>query len=159
MDLEIVQVDLPDLSGPESPTEEAEQAEVDALSVAMVDRMLLGEAAVEPPASAQENATDVQETEGSGLHDAPVPLFAQVMLAEMDMSLPQGQQKPVNERRQVKVYFDTAVATKMLLGMRISAWVYTLSNGMSYLEQAYVYPTYYLEVDEEEWVDEESMEV
>ncbi|KAF9983661.1 hypothetical protein BGZ75_004878 [Mortierella antarctica] len=155
MDLEIVQVDLPDLSGPESPTEEAEEAEVDALSVAMVDRMLLGEAAIEPASSSlQQNTEDVQETEGSGLHDAPVPLFAQVMLAEMDMTLPQGQQRPVDQRRRVKVYFDPAVATKMLLGMRVSAWVHTLSNGMSYLEQAYVYPTYYLEVDEEEWANE-----
>ncbi|KAF9571628.1 hypothetical protein EC968_000368 [Mortierella alpina] len=157
MDLEIVQVDLPDLSGSESPMEESEEAEVDALSVAMVDRMLLGEAAVEPTVSSHQdsaNAQEEEETESRGFHDAPVPLFAQVTLAEMDMSLPQGQQKPVDQRRKVKVYFDPAVATKMLLGMRISAWVYTLSNGMSYLEQAYVYPTYYLEVDEEEWVDE-----
>ncbi|KAF9283331.1 hypothetical protein BGZ68_005409 [Mortierella alpina] len=154
MDLEIVQVDLPDLSGPESPSEESEEAEVDALSVAMVDRMLLGEGAVDTTASTQENAADAQGTEGIEILDSPVPLFAEVTLAEMDMSLPQGQQRPVDERRKVKVYFDPAVATKMLLGMRISAWVYTLSNGMSYLEQAYVYPTYYLEVDEEEWQDE-----
>ncbi|KAF9958784.1 hypothetical protein BGZ72_010925 [Mortierella alpina] len=157
MDLEIVQVNLPDLNGSESPSEESEEAEVDALSVAMVDRMLLGEAAVDLTGSKEINA-DAQEKEGSEVHSGPVPLFAEVILAEMDMSLPLGEQKPVDQRRKVKVYFDPAVATKMLLGMRISAWVHTLSNGMSYLEQAYVYPTYYLEVDEEEWVDESTQD-
>ncbi|KAK3847788.1 MAG: Argonaute siRNA chaperone complex subunit Arb1-domain-containing protein [Linnemannia gamsii] len=58
----------------------------------------------------------------------------------------------------VHIFFDPNVASKLLLGMRIAGYVYTLSNGMSYLEQAFVMPTYYMEADEieqpeDEWED------
>ncbi|KAH7031748.1 Argonaute siRNA chaperone complex subunit Arb1-domain-containing protein, partial [Linnemannia elongata] len=63
-----------------------------------------------------------------------------------------------DDRRKIHVFFDPNVSTKLLLGMRIAGFVYTLSNGMSYLEQAQVMPTYYLEADEvveaeDEWED------
>ncbi|KAK5808868.1 Argonaute siRNA chaperone complex subunit Arb1-domain-containing protein [Linnemannia elongata] len=78
--------------------------------------------------------------------------------ADLDPEVPIEWQKPVNQRRKIHVFFDPNVSTKLLLGMRIAGFVYTLSNGMSYLEQAQVMPTYYLEADEvveaeDEWED------
>ncbi|KAI8599910.1 Argonaute siRNA chaperone complex subunit Arb1-domain-containing protein, partial [Dissophora ornata] len=88
----------------------------------------------------------------------PIPLFADVIFAEWDHELPREEQKPMDQRQKIHVYFDPSIATKMLLGMRVTAYVYTLSNGMSYLEQASIFPTYYLEADEievplDEWDD------
>ncbi|KAK3827598.1 MAG: Argonaute siRNA chaperone complex subunit Arb1-domain-containing protein [Benniella sp.] len=47
---------------------------------------------------------------------------------------------------------EAKVVEMMVLGMRVEAFVFTLSNGISYLEQSSIYPTFYLEEDE---VDEE----
>ncbi|KAG0202537.1 hypothetical protein BGX28_004984 [Mortierella sp. GBA30] len=162
MDLEIIRVNLPDLSGSDGSGSESpmEETEVNSLSVAMVDRMLLGETSQASPARTEgvvdkDQQDDKEEEERIPI---PVPVFAEVVLAELNPDLPREQQKPIEERRQFKVYFDSAVATKMLLGMRFTGVVYTLSNGISYLEQAAIYPTYYLEVDEiegsaDEWED------
>ncbi|KAG0318774.1 hypothetical protein BGZ99_005466 [Dissophora globulifera] len=167
MELEIIQVDLPkelepladDMSdGAESPSELPPEDE--ARIVAMVDRMFLSnsgqaESTVEMPVLP---LTD-SELEGPEQEDEtpiPVPVFADVTFAQWDSDVPREEQKPIECRRKVHVYFDPSIATKMLRGMRVTAFVYTLSNGMSYLEQASVYPTYYLEADEvEEPLDED----
>ncbi|KAG0250247.1 hypothetical protein BG011_008555 [Mortierella polycephala] len=155
MDLEIIRVDLPEEedipgTGTETPPEE-----IDAEAVAMVDRVLLG-SNVDTSEVNQESTEAISNDDGGVVNSAT--LFGTVTFAEMDPDLPKEEQKPMEERRQVRVYVDMAVATKMLPGMMISAFVYTLSNGISYLEQARVYPTYYLKADEvemtlEEWED------
>ncbi|KAF9917843.1 hypothetical protein BX616_011141 [Lobosporangium transversale] len=185
LDLEIIHIDFPD--EPQEPEENNSDkadfsdelaTEDDPELVAMVDRMLLGSSA--PSFNTSESGLD--QTNSSSNHPAstipsefgpipssknkpvmPVPMFANVTFAEWDRYLLREEQKPLDQRRKFHVYFDPSTASKMLLSMRVVGIVYTLSNGMSYLEQAAIYPTYYLEaeVDEtpddayEEWSDNE----
>ncbi|KAF8964608.1 hypothetical protein BGZ46_000748 [Entomortierella lignicola] len=168
MDLEVVNVTMPQEPDEEdradTPTES--QDEDDAALVAMVDKMLLGE--FQSQANSEEGtmpkvpeavlgSTNPLELATDELI-LPIPMFADVTFAEWDPDLPREQQRPIDERRKVHVYFDPAIASKLLLGMRVVGYVYTLSNGMSYLEQAAVYPTYYLEADEIEGSDDESVD-
>lgn len=151
MDLEIIDVELPnDDTTADSPEGDDPPNEDEAELVEMVDRMLLG-AGQEQRSDAEGSSSPVNKPEAGG--SAPEskfiqwPMLAKVTLAELDPSRTREEQAPVEQRRQVYTYFDLSIATKMLRGMRIEAFVYTLSNGMSYLEQASVYPTFYLEVD------------
>ncbi|KAF8933663.1 hypothetical protein BGZ58_006203 [Dissophora ornata] len=168
MEFEIIRIDIPTeleaqgdtLDGAESQSEMT--AEDEARIVAMVDKMLLGEAhqgegqTIEALPSPFDNSDSDRLAAEEDL--IPIPLFADVIFAEWDHELPREEQKPMDQRQKIHVYFDPSIATKMLLGMRVTAYVYTLSNGMSYLEQASIFPTYYLEADEievplDEWDD------
>ncbi|KAI7821007.1 Argonaute siRNA chaperone complex subunit Arb1-domain-containing protein [Gamsiella multidivaricata] len=150
LDLEIINVDLPDgiaatgdsPARAESPVVMPEEEE--ARIVAMVDKMLLGgsEAPTSQPDETESNGPEIEE---AVIH---IPALAKVTFAEWDSDLPREEQQPIDRRRKVQVYFDPSIATKMMQRMRVQAYVYTLSNGMSYLEQASVYPTFYLEADE-----------
>ncbi|KAI1308759.1 hypothetical protein EDD11_004168 [Mortierella claussenii] len=168
MELEVVQLDIPKelVAGSEEDEVEGTEtsdiaAEDEAELVAMVDKMLLGQGG---QGFSPDTAMHIDGEKASMLEVAPqkpllpVPAFADVTFAQLDPELPREQQKPVDQRRKIHVYFDPSMATKMLLGMRVTAYVWTLSNGMSYLQQASVYPTYYLEADEievpeDEWDD------
>ncbi|KAF9350218.1 hypothetical protein BGX26_011561, partial [Mortierella sp. AD094] len=160
MDLEVIRVNIPQPSDdatdePDSPTESP--TEEDSELVAMVDKMLLGGPQSHDNPNLETLSTNPIELATDELI-IPIPMFADVTFAEWDPDLPRDQQKPIDQRRKVHVYFDPAIASKMLLGMRVVAYVHTLSNGMSYLQQASVYPTFYLEADEvevpwDEWED------
>ncbi|KAI8354887.1 Argonaute complex, subunit Arb1 [Mortierella sp. GBAus27b] len=157
LDLEIIRVELPkDLDASTDSPEETSQEEIgseeEARIVEMVDRMLLGQDTGGPAQS----AVGAPSAPAAGL--LHVPVLAKVTMAEMDPELTREEQAPADRRRQVYTYFDLSIATKMLPGMRIEACVYTLSNGMSYLEQASVYPTFYMEAEEVEGEYEEGAE-
>ncbi|KAF9432067.1 hypothetical protein BGZ76_011310 [Entomortierella beljakovae] len=147
LDMEIIKIDIPpeiqdNLEEPESPTES--QLEENPELVAMVDNMLLGKLSDTNSTPGNPNSLGASVAEIL----MPLPPFACVTFAVWDSDLPREEQKPVDQRRHIQVYFDIAMASKMLLGMRVTAYVYTLSNGMSYLHQAEILPTFYLEADE-----------
>ncbi|KAF9963878.1 hypothetical protein BGZ65_008155 [Modicella reniformis] len=163
MDLEIIHVELPEIlqisdDTPDTPEEQAENDE--AKLVEMVDRMLLGKD-LQPQGSNPDSSNPGPEVPSEPVlaeKHIHVPILAKVTLAEIDPALTRAEQTPPETRRQIYTYFDVSIATKMLLGMRIEAFAFTLSNGMSYLEQASVYPTYYLDAEEvdasvDEWDD------
>ncbi|KAG9067886.1 hypothetical protein KI688_011477 [Linnemannia hyalina] len=145
------------------------EEEDDVAAVDMVDRMLLGEGGksseepVVPVVFNGTTATTAMTVTAAAeavpeVVDALMVKYVDVTLAELDPEVPMEWQKPASQRRKIHVFFDPNVSTKLLLGMRIAGYVYTLSNGMSYLEQAQVMPTYYLEADEvvqseDEWED------
>ncbi|KAF9122367.1 hypothetical protein BGW39_009792 [Mortierella sp. 14UC] len=150
------------------PMPEEEDEEDDATTVDMVDRMLLGQVGKtsdEPVILAVSNGSNTATAAASVGQQAPEEVvdalmvkYVDVTLAEIDPEVSMEAQRPLSERRKVHVFFDPNVANKFLLGMRIAAYVYTLSNGMSYLEQATVMPSYYMEADEveepeDEWAD------
>ncbi|KAF9109806.1 DNA break repair nuclease [Mortierella sp. AM989] len=167
MDLEVIKIEMPKIEsdtedGPDSQTESP--AEDDAELVAMVDKMLLGSQgqgnSIAEPLQVPEGILGSVNSIEQGAKEIlmPVPVFADITFAEWDSGQPRDQQKPMDQRRKVHVYFDPTIASKILPGMRVVAYVYTLSNGMSYLQQASIYPTYYLEADEvevpwDEWED------
>ncbi|KAG0036208.1 hypothetical protein BGZ82_004532 [Podila clonocystis] len=145
MEMEVVQVDLP--SGTSTPMDNSISAigdlgEIEARMEAMVDRLFA--AGVQAAVPTKVGKGGVTNTEGQSW---PLPEVACVTFAEWDYEQSREDQLPVECRRKVKAYFEKAAAEVMLLGMRASAYVYTMSNGVSYLEQACVYPTYYLEAD------------
>jgi hypothetical protein len=164
LEMEVVHVPALDLDeGIDA--ESIPEEEDDATAVDMVDRMLLGEggkSSEEPivPVVSNGTATTTVTTDepASDVVDALMVKYVDVTLAELDPEVPMEWQKPPSQRRKIHIFFDPNVSTKLLLGMRISGYVYTLSNGMSYLEQAAIMPTFYLEADEvllpeDEWED------
>lgn len=171
LEMEVVHVPAIDLDeGADVDT--VPEEEDDMTAVDMVDRMLLGEGGksseehVVPVVSNGTTATTATAATTVTAAAEPVPevvdalmvKYVDVTLAELDPEVPMEWQKPASQRRKIHTFFDPNVSTKLLLGMRIAGYVYTLSNGMSYLEQAQVMPTYYLEADEvvqpeDEWED------
>ncbi|KAF9172858.1 hypothetical protein BGX20_004701 [Mortierella sp. AD010] len=162
MCLEVISVNMPQPADDaadevDSPTESP--ADEDPELVAMVDKMLLGESQSQDGPSL-ETLSKNQIEPATDEVIIPISMFADVTFAELDPDLPRDQQKPISQRRKVHVYFDPAIASRILLEMRVDAYVYTLSNGMSYLQQAAVYPTFYLEREEvevpwDEWEEED----
>ncbi|KAG0289212.1 hypothetical protein BGZ96_007188, partial [Linnemannia gamsii] len=164
LEMEVVHIPALDLDE-DIDAESVPEEEDDATVVDMVDRMLLGEggkSSEEPVTPMVSNGTETTTvTTGEPAADVVEALmvkYVDVTLAELDPAVPMELQKPESQRRKIHVFFDPNVSTKLLLGMRIAAYVYTLSNGMSYLEQASIMPTFYLEADEDilsgdEWDD------
>ncbi|KAG0271590.1 hypothetical protein BGZ95_000585 [Linnemannia exigua] len=164
LELEVVHIPTVDLGMVEADTTAPEEEEDDAVTVDMVDSMLLGQGgktsdkpAILPAIHGSITASAASAAQQEVV-DALMVKFVDVTLAEMDPTIPLEEQRPLSERRKVHIFFDPNVASKLLLGMRIEGYVYTLSNGMSYLEQAFVMPTYYMEADEieqpeDEWED------
>ncbi|KAF9902245.1 hypothetical protein EC991_005155 [Linnemannia zychae] len=165
MEMEIIHIPATELDTADNDAAAAEsvpeeEEEDDATTVDMVDRMLLGQGGKtsdEPvilPGSNGSNTTaaagGIGQQAPEEVIDALMVKYVDVTLAEIDPEVPMEAQKPLDKRRKVHVFFDPNVAKKFLLGMRIAAYVYTLSNGMSYLQQASVMPTYYMEADEVE---------
>ncbi|KAI9234520.1 MAG: Argonaute complex, subunit Arb1 [Podila humilis] len=158
MEMEIVQVDLP--SGDSTPVAGSisavgELGEIEAQVEAMVDQLFTANVkAADPTQAGKEGVTN---TEGQSW---PLPKLACVTFAEWDYEQTREGQLPVERRRKVKAYFEKPAAEAMLSGMRASAYVYAMSNGMSYLEQACFYPTFYLEADRievDDWDEEDDM--
>ncbi|KAF9930499.1 hypothetical protein FBU30_000393 [Linnemannia zychae] len=156
--LELEIISIPDIVLGEEETDLAlDEEEIDdATTVDMVDRMLLGKGDNGMAAATMESTvTDKVKEE---IADALMVKYVDVTLAVVDPDFDMESQKPMSQRRKVHIYFDPNIANKLLVGMRIRGYVYTLSNGMSYLEQAAILPTYYLEADEivqpeDEWED------
>ncbi|KAF9089097.1 hypothetical protein BGX29_012205 [Mortierella sp. GBA35] len=157
LELEVVHVPAVDLNeGDDAVVDAAQEEEDDAAKVELVDRMILGETGkgpADPVTKAAESAEAI--VPALEVTEALMTKYVDVTLAEWNPEVLREGQKPLSERRKLHVYFDPNVSTKLLLGMRIAAYVYTLSNGMSYLEQAEVYPTYHLEADEIEELEDE----
>ncbi|KAF8947050.1 hypothetical protein BGZ47_010392 [Haplosporangium gracile] len=165
LEMEIVHIPAIDLDE-SADADSVPKEEDDMTAVDMVDRMLLGEVGKSSDESAVPMVSNGTATTIMSAVE-PVPevvealmvKYVDVTLAELDPEVLMEWQKPVSQRRKIHVFFDPNMSTKLLLGMRIAGYVYTLSNGMSYLEQATVMPTYYLEADEvmqqpeDEWED------
>lgn len=158
MEMEVIQVDLP--PGDSTPvagciSAVGELGEIEARVEAMVDQMFAANMkAVDPTQAVKEDVTNTEE------HSWPLPKLACVTFAEWDYEQTREDQLPVEHRRKVKAYFEKPSAEAMLLGMRASAYVYAMSNGMSYLEQACFYPTFYLEADRievDDWDEDDDM--
>ncbi|KAG0335903.1 hypothetical protein BG000_007132 [Podila horticola] len=145
MEMEVIQVELP--SGTSTPMDNSISAvgdlgEIEAQVEAMVDQLFAaGAQATKPTNAGKQGATNTE------CPSWPLPKLACVTFAEWDYEHSQEDQLPLERRRKVKAYFEKPATDVMLPGMRASAYVYTMSNGVSYLEQACFYPTYYLEAD------------
>ncbi|KAG0067742.1 hypothetical protein BGZ92_005057, partial [Podila epicladia] len=152
MEMEVIKVELP--SGTSSPIDNSISATgdlgvIEAQVEAMVHQLFAAGAQ-----AADNNKAGKEDATNAGGQSWPLPELACVTLAEWDHEQSREDQMPVERRRKVKAYFEKPAAEVMLLGMRASAYVYTMSNGVSYLEQACFYPTYYLEADRievEDW--------
>lgn len=145
MEMEVIQVELP--SGTSTPMDNSISAvgdfgEIEAQVEAMVDQLFAaGAQATKPTKAGKQGATNTE------CPSWPLPKLACVTFAEWDYEQSQEDQLPLERRRKVKAYFEKPATDVLLPGMRASAYVYTMSNGVSYLEQASFYPTYYLEAD------------
>ncbi|KAG0354362.1 hypothetical protein BG005_006544 [Podila minutissima] len=151
MEMEVVKVELP--SGTSTPVDSSISAggdldEIEAQVETMVHQLFAADAqAADATKAGKEGATN----EGQSW---PLPKLACVTFAGWDHEQSREGQLPVERRRKIKAYFERPAAEVMLPGMRASGYVYTMSNGVSYLEQACFYPTYYLEADRievEDW--------
>ncbi|KAG0054166.1 hypothetical protein BGZ83_011862 [Gryganskiella cystojenkinii] len=88
-----------------------------------------------------------------------VPVLAKVILKDWDRNVDlegedyqrnHGRAEEQSEPEEVHWYFTASMASRLIPGMKMVAQVFTLSNGMSYLEQASLLPTFYLEAEVDE---------
>ncbi|KAG0348819.1 hypothetical protein BG004_004078 [Podila humilis] len=158
MELEVLQVELPeedekDLNvAADNTILVGELDEIEAKVEAMVDQRLMSLGATID--TSQKDNKKTAQTDAKMDADAqpeqswPLPKLATVTFVERELSAPGNEnQPPLESRRRIKVLFEKAAAESMLMGMRACGYVWTLSTGISYLEQAEFFPTFYLEED------------
>ncbi|KAF9578197.1 hypothetical protein BGW38_006138, partial [Lunasporangiospora selenospora] len=165
MDLEVVEVNIPQgrqetptQGSSVLPTDSFEAADAENIIDSMIDRAIKESTDSTTLASgqdSQEKKDGVDVTSG-GEQSWPVPTFARVILAELEQDPVSGELLPLDQRLKVQCYFEVEAAKALLKGMRVESGVTTLTNGVSYLDQSSVYPTFYLEADEYEGECEDS---